>query len=65
MATRSKKIAPSDAAAIPQSAKPETREQDIAVSAYYRAQARGFSAGRELEDWLEAEQEVAAYDAAK
>lgn len=32
MATRSKKIAPSEAGAIPQSAKPETREQDIAVS---------------------------------
>ena len=65
MATRSKKLVPSDAAAIPQPVKPETREQEIALSAYYRAQARGFSAGRELEDWLQAEQEVAAYDAAK
>lgn len=64
MATRSKKLAPPDAAWVPP-AKPEIREQDIAVSAYYRAQARGFSAGRELEDWLEAEQEVAAYDAAQ
>ena len=65
MATRSKKLAPSDAAAAPQPIKPEAREQDIAVSAYYRAEARGFAAGRELEDWLQAEQEVAAYDAAK
>lgn len=65
MATRSKKPAPSDAAAVPQPAKPEAREHDIAVSAYYRAQARGFAAGRELEDWLEAEQEVAAYGAAQ
>ncbi len=30
----------------------------IAVSAYYRAQARGFKPGHELEDWLAAEAEV-------
>lgn len=29
----------------------------IAVSAYYKAQARGFQAGHELEDWLTAEAE--------
>lgn len=29
----------------------------IAVSAYYKAQARGFSPGHELEDWLAAEAE--------
>lgn len=61
MATRSKKLAPSDTAAIPEPIKPETREQEIARGAYYRAQARGFAAGRELE----AELEVAAYDAGK
>lgn len=65
MATRSKKLAPPDATAVPQPVKPEAREQDIALSAYYRAQARGFAAGRELDDWLEAEQEFSAYDAAK
>lgn len=27
----------------------------IAVSAYYKAEARGFAPGRELEDWLAAE----------
>lgn len=30
----------------------------IATAAYYRAQARGFEPGNELQDWLEAEQEV-------
>jgi hypothetical protein len=32
----------------------------IARAAYRRAQARGFEPGHELDDWLEAEQEVAA-----
>jgi len=43
---------------------PESHTQDpiewqsrIAVSAYYKAQARGFEPGRELEDWLAAEKE--------
>lgn len=30
----------------------------IAESAYYRAEARGFEAGHELEDWLAAEREI-------
>lgn len=30
----------------------------IAVSAYYKAQARGFVPGHELDDWLAAEAEV-------
>lgn len=38
----------------------EARESDIAVTAYYRAQARGFEPGYELEDWLAAEQEKKA-----
>lgn len=29
----------------------------IAVSAYYKAQARGFQSGHELDDWLTAEAE--------
>jgi len=32
----------------------------IAEAAYYRAQRRGFEAGRETEDWLAAEAEVLA-----
>jgi hypothetical protein len=29
----------------------------IATAAYYKAAARGFNPGRELDDWLEAESE--------
>lgn len=34
------------------------RHQMIAVAAYCRAEARGFAAGCEQEDWLAAEEEV-------
>jgi hypothetical protein len=30
----------------------------VAVNAYYKAKKRGFEDGYELEDWLEAEQEI-------
>jgi len=30
----------------------------IATAAYYRAQARGFEPGREIQDWLDAEAEL-------
>jgi len=33
-------------------------QQMIAVAAYYRAQARGFAPGCELDDWLVAEADV-------
>lgn len=32
----------------------------LTEAAYYRAQARGFAAGRELDDWLEAEKALEA-----
>jgi len=32
----------------------------VAVNAYYRAEKRGFKAGHELEDWLEAEREISS-----
>ena len=32
----------------------------VALAAYYRAERRGFAPGGEVEDWLEAEREVAA-----
>lgn len=35
----------------------ESRFSRIAVSAYYKAQARGFQPGHELDDWLSAEAE--------
>ena len=41
----------------------EARPEDIALSAYYRSEARGFAAGGEVEGWLEAEREIAAHGA--
>lgn len=32
--------------------------EEVALAAYYRAEARGFEPGHEVEDWLEAEQEL-------
>ncbi len=43
------------------SAKPRSaaeRESLIALAAYFRAERRGFVPGQELNDWLEAEQEI-------
>lgn len=37
----------------------EARRTMIAQAAYFRAQKRGFATGSELEDWLEAEREIA------
>jgi Protein of unknown function (DUF2934) len=34
------------------------REARIAEAAYWRAERRGFIAGHELDDWLEAEREI-------
>lgn len=39
---------------------PEERRAMIAEAAYFRAQARGFEPGREIEDWLAAEKEIDA-----
>lgn len=42
--------------------KPASENEDkisrIAVSAYYKAEARGYAPGNEIQDWLEAEAEV-------
>jgi hypothetical protein len=38
----------------------EPLDRHIATAAYYRAQRRGFSPGRELDDWLEAEREISS-----
>jgi hypothetical protein len=35
-----------------------SREARIAEAAYWRAERRGFIAGHELDDWLEAEREI-------
>lgn len=43
--------------------KQESNNEDmvshIAVSAYYKAEARGYEPGHEIQDWLEAEAEMA------
>jgi len=36
----------------------EDRLYQIAVSAYYKAEARGYDPGHEIQDWLEAEAEI-------
>lgn len=36
---------------------PANTMEHIAVAAYYKAQARGFTPGGELDDWLQAESE--------
>jgi hypothetical protein len=36
-----------------------TRHQMISVAAYFRAQQRGFAAGDPLQDWVQAEAEIA------
>jgi hypothetical protein len=41
-------------------APPDQRLRMIAEAAYYRAMARGFESGHELEDWLAAERELGA-----
>ena len=40
----------------------EARRRRIAIAAFYRAEARGFSPGGEVEDWLEAEREIEALE---
>jgi hypothetical protein len=44
---------------VVQSVSAEERLQWIAIAAYFRAQQRGFAAGHDAQDWLEAEREVA------
>ncbi len=36
----------------------EGLQRSIAEAAYFRAQCRGFEPGRDLDDWLAAEQEI-------
>ena len=43
----------------------EARWRRTAIAAFYRAQARGFAPGRELEDWLEAERELDALETSR
>jgi len=47
-----------DAANNKQPVSPAMRGQFIAVSAYYRAEKRDFQPGRDLDDWLRAEDQI-------
>ncbi len=42
--------------------KPESKDEDkyseIALRAYFKAEARGYEPGHEIQDWLEAEAEI-------
>lgn len=38
----------------------EDRLSRIALAAYYRAEARGYAPGHEMQDWLDAETEIDA-----
>lgn len=46
------------APSVPTAVSAELRKDMIEQAAYFRAEARGFEAGHELDDWLEAESEV-------
>ena len=39
---------------------PQLRQELIAKAAYFNAEKRGFTPGYEMQDWLEAEQKIAA-----
>jgi Protein of unknown function (DUF2934) len=49
----------SDRADAPGAELEKQREQMIAEAAYYRAEKRGFASGRELDDWIAAEADIA------
>ncbi len=56
-----RKAAPkTDAPAAPRAVDPLERRRLIEEAAYFRAERRGFTAGAEEQDWLEAEAEVDA-----
>ncbi len=48
-----------DAKTLAMSPNEDERRQMIAVAAYFRAERRGFAPGNPLEDWANAEAEIA------
>lgn len=36
----------------------EGRQCEVALAAYFKAENRGFTPGKELDDWLEAEHDI-------
>ena len=59
MSTSRKQTKARDPSAAP-AAGMQDHGQLIALAAYFKAEARGFEPGHELEDWLAAERELAA-----
>lgn len=52
-------ISPAATSTYEQNSSPSVNPiEHIAVAAYFKAEARGFEPGRELEDWLAAEREI-------
>lgn len=49
---------PTPTDAVADAASQTSRHEEIACTAYYMAEARGFEPGHELEDWLAAEQQT-------
>jgi len=58
------RMAAAKASPKPAGPSPAEREAMIRTTAYFRAQSRGFAPGYEWEDWLAAEAEVSAPQAA-
>lgn len=56
-----KSVEPNAPKSVRGKAKKLTKDQvfsNIALSAYYKAEARGYEPGHEIQDWLEAEAEI-------
>jgi hypothetical protein len=58
MARSSQKKVVSPQPEVPAADQAAGTHERIAALAYRKAEARGFSSGRELDDWLEAEREI-------
>lgn len=56
-----KSVEPNSTKSVRGKAKKLSKDQifsNIALSAYYKAEARGYEPGHEIQDWLEAEAEI-------
>jgi hypothetical protein len=56
VASKTRRPAKADTSVI--SITPEERLKMIATAAYHKAEARGLAPGNEVQDWLEAEEDV-------
>jgi hypothetical protein len=60
---RARKQAPGKGAIEGKLLPPVVQKEWIRVAAYFRAEKRGFTPGREMDDWIAAEAEVATVEA--